>query len=341
MRLNSGQIEAQLKRGLAPCYVLAGEEPLLIQEAQDAIRAAARAQGYDERETLDVERDFDWNHLLELCATGSLFSERRMIELRLNVTAGDAGTKALKQLAETPPTDVLLLVIAGKLDTRARSGGWYAALERAGAGYYAWPLRAQEFPRWLNRRLQSAGLRADADAVALLAQRTEGNLLAAAQEATKLALLHPSGKVDLAAVTASVADAAHYGVFDWIDKLIAGDALGAVRGLIRLREEGEALPALVAVLAMDLRKLAQAAALYARSGDAAAAMASAKVFKMRQTGFSRALSRTRPRQVLGWLQRLSGIDVMLKTGAEDEAWESLLSVVLAVSGVRRRAGPVH
>ncbi len=340
MRLNPGQIEAQLKRGLAPCYVLAGEEPLLIQEAQDAIRAAARAQGYDERETIDAERDFDWNHLLELCATGSLFAERRMIELRLNAAPGDAGGKALKQLAETPPADVLLLVIAGKLETRARNGGWYAALERAGAGCYAWPLRAAEFPRWLNQRLQSAGLRADADAAALLAQRTEGNLLAAAQEVIKLALLHPSGALDLAAVTASVADAAHYGVFDWIDKLMAGDGLGAVRGLSRLRQEGEALPALVAVLAMDLRKLAQAAALYARSGDARAAMAAARVFKMREPAFGRILARVRLRQVLGWLQRLSGIDVMLKTGQEAAAWEALMALALKVSGMRPRRTPM-
>lgn len=337
MRLNPGQIEGALKRGLAPCYVLAGEEPLLIQEAQDAIRAAARVQGYGERETLDVERDFDWNHLLELCATGSLFSERRLVELRLNVAAGEAGTRALKQLAASPPADVLLLVIAGKLEARVRSGGWYAALERAGAGVYAWPLRSSEFPRWLGQRLQSAGLRADADAVALLAQRTEGNLLAAAQEVTKLALLNPSGTLDLAAVIASVADAAHCGVFDWVDKLMAGDALGAARGLSRLREEGEALPALVAVLAMELRKLAQAAALYANSGNAAAAMTDAKVFKLRQQSFGRALGRSRPRQVLGWLRRLSGVDVMLKTGAEAEAWESLLAVALAVSGARRRS----
>ncbi len=336
MRLNTGQLDSALKRGLAPCYVLAGEEPLLIQEAQDAIRAAAKAQGYSERETLDIERDFDWNHLLETCATGSLFAERRVIELRLNVAAGDAGTKALKHLAEKPPSDVLLLVIAGRLDTRARKGGWYAALERAGAAFYTWPLRSDDFPRWLGQRLQAVGLRADADAVALLAQRTEGNLLAAAQEVTKLALLHPAGRLDLAAVTASVADTAHYGVFDWVDKLMAGDGLGAVRGLSRLREEGEALPALVAVLAMDLRKLAQAAASYARSGDVNAAMASAKVFKMREKGFGRALSRSRHRQVLGWLQRLSGIDVMLKTGHEAAAWEAFMSLALKVSGTGRR-----
>lgn len=334
MQLKIDQIEAQLKRGLAPCYALAGEEPLLIQQAQDAIRVAAREQGYDERESLDADRDFDWNRLIELCATGSLFSQRRMIELRLSAAAGSIGSKALKQLASQPPADVLLVVIADKLDVRTRNSGWYAALEKAGAGYYAWPLRAGDLPRWLTQRLQRAGLHADADAVALLAQRTEGNLLAADQEITKLALLHPAGTLDLETVTASVADAAHYGAFDWVDKLMAGDGLGAVRGLSRLRQEGEAIPALVAVLALDLRKLAQAATSYSQSGNARAALTGAKVFRMRKRAFGRALQRSRPRQVLGWLRRLSEIDILLKTGHAAEAWENLLSLVLKISGVR-------
>lgn len=332
MRLNAGQVEAQIKRGLAPCYVLAGEEPLLIQEAQDAIRVAAREQGYAERETLDVERDFDWNRLLELCATGSLFCDRRLIELRVNTAPGDAGGKVLKQLAATPPAGVLLMVVAGKLETRVRNSGWYAALEQAGAGLYAWPMRGDEFPRWLGQRLRAAGLQADADALALLVQRTEGNLLAAAQEVTKLALLHAGEVLDTARIVAAVTDTAHYGVFDWIDRMLAGDCLAAARGLVRLREEGEALPALVAVLAMDLRKLAQAAA----RGGGESALTAAGVFKMRQGAFARALSRVRPGQVLGWLQQLSQVDILLKTGADSAAWEGLTRVVLAVSGLRRR-----
>lgn len=327
MRVSPAQLPAQLVRGLAAVYAVAGEEPLLIVEAVDAIRAAAAAAGCGEREVLDAERDFDWGRLLEACATGSLFTERRLIELRLGPGApGEAGTAALKRLAATPPADAVLLVVAGKLDGRSRSGGWYAALEAAGVGVYCWSVGTADFPRWLTARASAAGLQLEADALQLLAARTEGNLLAAAQEIARLALLYPRQRVDTATVLAAVGDAAHYEAFDWNDRLLAGDAAGTVRGLYRLRAEAQALPALIGALAWDLRQLARAAD------------APPRVPRARLAAFTAAARRGAPRRVGNWLARLAEIDAGAKSsGGQAAAWEALLALGLEISGVPRRA----
>lgn len=328
MNLNASQLGSHLRTSLEPCYVVAGEEPLLMVEAQDAIRAAAFEQGFTEREVLDAGHDFDWSRFLESCVTGSLFAARRLVELRMVHGPGEAGREALKSFAESPPKDVLLLVIAGKLDGRARSGGWYGALERAGAAFYAWPLRANEFPHWLERRLVAAGLTADPDALAMLADRTQGNLLAAAQEVSKLAQIYAPGHIHAGVIMDNIADVAHFGAFDWIDRILAGDGLETARGLKRMREQGEPLPVLVSVLAMDLRKLAQ----FIRKNDAR----SAGILRMRQIYFASGKDRLTVMQVYGGLQRLSRIDQLIKRGADAAAWESMLSLTMSLSRTRRR-----
>jgi len=332
MRLNPSQLPAQLARGLASSYAIAGEEPLLITEALDAIRAAARKAGYSERETLDADKQFEWQRLAESCATGSLFAERRVVEVRLEGAPGEEGGSVLVELASKPPPDVLLILVTGRLDARARGAKWWNAFENHGATIYAWPVRPDEFPQWLAARLHAAGFQPTPEALALLAMRTEGNMLAAAQEITKLALLHKPGALDDAAVAAAVADSAHMEVFSWLDRVLAGDGAGAVRGLQLLRAEGEDLLPMLGALAFDLRKLFVAAQGVARGQAPAAAAESSGVFKQRQTVFARAAGRTRPPQVLGWLRQCNIIDGLVKTGGQAAAWEDLLTLTLAVSG---------
>jgi len=338
MRLTPAQLPAALKQRLLPVYVVAGEELLLMQEALDAIRACARAQGYVEREVLDVERGFDWQRLLDSCNSMSLFAEKRIVEVRSAGAIDAAGAAALTALAKKPAADVLLLVSAGKLEWRARSGGWFAALESAGASLYLERQKPQELPGWIEARLRSVGLAADAEAVRRLAQLTEGNLLASAQEISKLALLHPAsaagpGRIGLAEVEASVADSAHYEVYDWINKLLAGDAAGTVRGLERLREEGVEMPAILGALVFDLRKLIVATTVFARTRDADAAAEAAGVFKQRQGVFARAAARIRPAQARDALRLCARLDQMYKsTGLAAAAWEELLTWALSASG---------
>jgi DNA polymerase-3 subunit delta len=337
MRLNNpAQLSSQLQKGLAPVYLVAGEEPLLLQESLDAIRNAARAKGYSEREVLDAERGFEWQKLVDTCNMPSLFAPLRIVELRSANAPDAAGAAVLTKLAAKPAPDVLLLVSLGKLESRARNAAWYTALENAGAGLYVWPFRPEELPGWIGTRLRAAGLEADTETLRLLAERTEGNLLAAQQEVEKLALLYPGQKIGLAQIEAAVADSAHYEVFGWFNKVMAGDARGAVRGLDGLRDEGVELLAILAVVAMGLRQLARAAQAYGRSRDAAGAVEAAGVFRTNQPAYTRAVQRCRAGQVLNWLRDCNNIDSLAKSsGGQSAAWEELLTLVLAASGAAR------
>ncbi|MDB5987327.1 MAG: polymerase subunit delta [Nevskia sp.] len=343
MRLTPSQLPAALKQRLLPVYLVAGEELLLMQEALDAIRACARAQGYLEREVLDVERGFDWQRLIDSCNSMSLFAEKRIVEVRSSGAIDAAGGAALSTLTKNPASDVLLIVSAGKIEWRARSGGWFAALENAGASLYIERQKPQDLPGWIEARLRSVGLAADADAVRRLAQLTEGNLLATAQEISKLALLYPpsataQARVGLEQVEAAVADSAHYEVYDWINKVLAGDAAGAVRGLERLRDEGVEVPAILGALVFDLRKLIVAAVIYARSHNAEAAVESAGVFKQRQGVFARAAARIKPAQARDALRLCARVDQLYKsTGMAAAAWEELLTWALGASGAAAAA----
>jgi DNA polymerase III subunit delta len=333
MQLKLAQLTSHLKQPLLPLYVVAGEEPLLIQEALDALRAAARAQGYSERQVLDAERGFDWSQLTQAAASLSLFASRRVIEVNLPGGApGDEGGKTLKALAEAPPPDTVVVVICGALEYRSRQSGWYTALENKGASLYVFAIRPEELGPWIGHRLKAAGLSAAPDALELLAHRTEGNLLAAQQDVEKLKLLYPGGTLDQDQVRAAVADSARFDAFDLTDKVLTGDAAGAVRSLARLREEGVELHALVGAWAWMLRQWAQAASHYAQSRDATAACVHAKIFGPRQTPFMKALPRVRPARIYGWLARASSIDLKGKsTGGEPAAWEELLTCILAAS----------
>lgn len=333
MQLRLPQLAAHFKQPLLPLYVIAGEEPLLIQESLDMLREAARAQGYAERQVLDAERGFDWSQLTEAAASLSLFASRRLIEVNLpGGGPGDEGGKVLRQLAAAPSSDTVIVLICGALEYRSRQTGWYTAIEKAGASLYVWPVKPEELLQWIQARLKAAGLDATADALQLLAERTEGNLLAARQDIEKLKLLYPGATLRVEDVRAAVADSARFDAFDLTEKVLAGDAAGAVRSLQRLREEGVDLHPLLGAWAYTLRQWAQAAAHYARSGNAVAACEAAKIFGARQAPYLKALPRTRPAQVYGWLAQVSAIDLKGKsTGGEPAAWEELLTCVLAAS----------
>jgi len=337
LQLKPQQIGAHLARGLAPVYVVAGEETLLIQETLDAIRAQARKDGYSEREVLDVERGFDWQRVVDSCASMSLFASHRIVEVRMTTTPDDAGRKALQALASHPPQDVLLLVVCGALDKRQRESAWFRALDVAGVSVYAWPIKGTDLPTWIAERLRAAGVQAEPEAVSLLAERTEGNLLAAQQDVDKLALLYPGQTVTVEALAQAVADSARFEAFDLNDRVLDGDAVGAVRSLDRLREEGLNPLEVLGALAWSLRQLAKAAMQFARLRDARAACEAAGIFRAQQARYVRAVPRVRPGEALGWFRRAAKVDQLVKSGQEAAAWEELLTLILAASGAARRS----
>jgi DNA polymerase-3 subunit delta len=345
------QLTAALAKPLPPAVLLAGEEPLLIQEALDAVRAAAKKQNYSERVALTVEAGFRWQQVIDECASMSLFAERRVIEVHMpkgpnghkrgkgedsgdDEAGGKAedGAKALVALMAKPARDILLVVVTGTLDKRGRESAWYQALDAQGLSLYAWPVKPEELTGFIEQRAASHQLSLAPEAVALLAERTEGNLLACAQDIAKLALLFPSQTVSAEALLQAVADSSRFEAFDLIDKMLTGDATGAVHALERLREEGVNALELVGALAYALRTWAAAGAALARTRELHTALAQAKLFGPRAKPYEVALRRGRGFSPAGGLVRLARVDASVKSGQESAAWEDLLALVLAASG---------
>jgi DNA polymerase-3 subunit delta len=360
MRVYPEKLAAQLGRGLAPIYVVGGEEPLLIEESLDMIRGAARKQGYSEREVLDVDQNFDWQRLIEAYASLSLFASRRIIELRMprgiapgrrkaaaddeggegevpEKSSSGSGAKILPELAKNPAPDTLLIVVCGKLEYRTRQSGWFLALENAGASVYCEPIKPDRLPAWLQGRMRQAGLTADAEAIELLAERTEGHLLAAAQDIEKLKLLFPNGRIGAEQIAQAVADSARFEAFDLSDKILSGDAAGAIRALQRLRDEGDEIPKILGALAYDLRTWAAAAVIHEKIGNAAAAVEQARIWKSRQSSFVKGLERARASQIMGWLARCADVEARFKSVVSEQAWEELLTCVAEASGAPKAA----
>ncbi|HEY9545777.1 MAG TPA: DNA polymerase III subunit delta [Solimonas sp.] len=336
MQIKANQIATHLAKGLAPLYLVAGEEPLVLQETLDAIRAAARKAGFSEREVLDVERGFSWQRVVDACASLSLFATQRIIEVRMATSPDDEGRKTLQALAAQLQRDTLLIVVCGALDKRQREASWFKALDTAGASVYVWPVKSEEFAPWLDARLKAAGVKIDADAAKLLAERTEGNLLAAAQDVEKLKLLFAGERIDVESLGQAVADSARFEAFDLNDRILDGDATGAVRSLQRLREEGLSPLEILGALSWCLRSLSKAAINFAKVRDAATALEMAGVRRFQQAKYLKALPRVRPGESLGWMRRIGQVDQMVKTGQEAAAWEELLTLILAASGAALR-----
>ena len=329
------QFERHLKGGtLAPVYLIAGAEDLLRIEAADALRASAKVAGFAEREVFDVDGGFDWNAVAAAFATMSLFASRRVIELRLpTAKPGKEGGKLLEGFCAAPPADILLLVVGGEW-SRKHEAGWSRAIDRCGVLLPIWPLKPNERGAWIAGRLKSRGVAADRDAIALLSERVEGNLLAAAQEIDKLALLVGKQHLDAPGLEALVADSARFDVFAMVEAAVAGDAARALRVVAGLRGEGEQVAGLLPWLSGQLQALARIAAVAESGGNVASAMTQCGIWDARQPAFRRAIARINS----AYAQRLAGecgrVERIAKGRADGDAWLALERLLTAVADPR-------
>ena len=342
MRLRFEQLASHLERKLAPVYLLAGDEPLQVTEAADAIRGRARQQGFSERVVMEVEPGFDWSRLAQEAASPSLFADRRLLDLRLPTgRPGREGGQALAEYAKNPPPDSLLLITAGRLDGSARNSRWFKSLDQAGAIMQAWAPSAADLPGWIARRMKSRGLQPSPEAAKLLAERVEGNLLAASQEIEKLVLLQGSGQVDAEAVAGAVSDSARFNIFELADAALAGDGGRCRRIVAGLRSEGSELPLVLWALARELRILAAAARTQARGGRVDKALADARAWKNRWGLYRKALQRNSAPRWQGLMRAAAELDRSLKGaspdcvirgGRDDCAWDQVLDLCLGMAG---------
>jgi DNA polymerase-3 subunit delta len=329
-QLRSDQLDAHLARGLAPLYVVHGDEPLLSVEACDAIRAKARAEGYAERDVHLAERGYDWSRLAASAAALSLFSSRRMIELRIpSGKPGAEGAGAIEALCASVPPDVVTLVALPRLDRAGQNSAWFGALGRAGVVVNVFPVERHALPLWLAARLARQKQHAAEDALGFIAGCVEGNLLAAHQEIQKLALLYPPGDLAFDQVRDAVLDVARFEVAQLTEAMLGGDRGRLARVIEGLAGEGEAAPRVLWVMTDDVR-----AVMRVQDGLAAGRAAPELLREHRVWGEARqklvtAAARRLGREALaGALAHAAAIDRMIKGLARGDPWDEMLRLGL-------------
>ncbi len=328
MQLRAEGLGAHLSKGLARIYTVHGDEPLLAQEAADQIRAAARAQGFGERQIFIVSGAyFDWAPVLAAAQAMSLFAERQFIEIRIpNGKPGKDGSEALQRYAEAAPDDVLTLVTLPRLDKTQLSSAWFTALDGHGVSIRVEPVERRLLPAWLAQRLKAQGQSVPEGedgqrALAFFADRVEGNLLAAHQELQKLALLHPQGELTLADIEAAVLDVARFDVFKLSEAVLSGNVPRLLRMLDGLEAEGEAAVLVHWNLAEDARALARVRAALDAGRPLPMAMREARVWGAKERLVERIAPRLDSAQAGLLIQAAQVCDGLVK-GLRHPDWPS-------------------
>jgi len=332
MLLKGEQLATHLERELRPLYVLYGDEPLLVLEAADLIRAKARQQGYSEREVLTVLPHFDWGQLLAAGGNMSLFGDKKLIDLRIPTgKPGKEGGAALQQWCQHLSLDNLLLITLPELDWREEKAVWFNALVNAGVvvKWMAPPLA--ELPGWIAGRLRRQQQNADLDSLKFIAERVEGNLLAAHQEIQKLGLLYPAGTLTAAQIREAVLNVARYDIDGLREALLTGDLARLQRTLDGLMQEGEAPPLVLWAMSEEIRALTTIRLGMDAGKPVDMLLKDAKVWGPRAVPVKKALQRLSTAALEAALQHAGQIDRLAKGIGQGNIWEEFLRLGLRLS----------
>lgn len=333
MRTTTESLQGVLAKGPLPrACLVTGVEPLLIDEACTLVRSRARQDGYGEREVHFIEKGFDWDSLLMDAASMSLFANLRLIELKFRNAPDAAAGRNLAQLATQPPPDTLLLV-TGELEPKSQKSAWVNEFERQGLVVIATEMTRERLPAWIVKRLQQHGVRLDDDAAQLLADRVEGNLLAAQQEIERIALLRPGASLDAAAVAEIVADNARYDVFELATAAFSGNAPRALRILDGLRGEGREPPLILWALLNDLRALSRVLQHGPNDRNLDGIFRAEQVWGSRQGPLRAALHRLRREDIDRLLAAAARADRVAKGSLRGDAWVEITGLVARIAGV--------
>ena len=333
MRLRIDQLSANLSRSLLPVYLITGDEPLQLGEAADAVRTEAKRQGFSDRVVMDQGAGFDWNELASAASELSLFAERRVIDLRLSSSKiGKEGSSAVAAYCDNPPADDLLLITCPKLEKAQMNAKWVKAIEGIGVLVQVWPVEPAQLPRWIDQRLRSRGLTPDREVAAMLAERVEGNLLAAAQEIEKLLLLNGPGPLGVEQMLAAVADSARFDVFGLVDAALQGNIARVARMLDGLQGEGLAPPVVLWALAREIRMLASIRYAIDQGMSGEQILAKHLIWDKRKPLVKKGLQRF-PLKV--WRQLLrdcSQTDRIIKGQEKGDPWQALSRIATRMAG---------
>jgi DNA polymerase-3 subunit delta len=338
VKIKADQLKSHLQqtlqtKQLSPIFIISGDESLLSQEAADSIRNTARQLEFTEREIFDIDARFDWNHVFNETNALSLFSDKKILELRIaNGKPGDKGSKAICELCDNLSDSNLILVILPKLDKAGYQSKWVKTLESKGVHIQVWPVSPEQLPRWINQRLTQSGINASQAAVDILADRVEGNLLAAMQEINKLTLLSLEGKVDADIMSTVVADSARYNLFSFVDNVLDGDAQSAAKALRGLENEGTEPLAILWAITREIRTLNKASLEIVAGGAKDKALKSAGVWDKRIPLFRKALSRLSPAHLRMLMHQAGAVDRGVKGLRQADIWDELTTLVLSFAG---------
>lgn len=342
MKLRADQLPGALAKGLGPVYAICGDEPLLTDEAAAQVREAARKSGIDERQSFQAETGFNWGNWVAGFDSLSLFSSRRLVELRLPTgKPGVEGGKTLEAWCNQPPTDTTLMVLLPRADRTMQQSKWYGALEKAGVAVHITPPTPEQLPAWIGGRLGRHGLKADRETLAFLAGRVEGNLLAAHQEIEKLALLLPPGELDLESARNAVTDVARYDAGDLPEAFLKGDAVRYCRIIDGLEAEGETPILALWLLSQELRTLYRLAVGVATGEPLSALMRENRVWDSKQALVGRALKSLKPAQLAAALREAARVDRASKGLLREDAWAMLRQLGLTLMGKTHLKNEYH
>lgn len=334
MQLRLEQLASHLQKPLAPLYLISGDVPLFMQEACDAIRIAAHAQGYVERQTFHVESGFAWQSLMSAANNFSLFSDKQLLELRVTGSSlGDAGNKTIQAYAAKPAADKVLLVTMNKLEASTQRSAWFQAVANAGVVMQLWPLEKAQLPRWISERLVKAQLQVEPAGVQLLADYAEGNLLAAQQEIDKLQLIYNSNNVIKAEeIAQTINDNARFDVFALSDAALQGDSKRVIRILGNLKGEGAETVLILWALTRELRSLVNQARLLTQGIAVEKILQEQRVWDKRKPLVRAALQRHSLARLQQLLKQASVVDYMIKGLQTGNVWDELADLSLALAG---------
>lgn len=332
MQLRHEQLATHLQKNLAPIYLISGEVPLLIQEAADSIRNAAAKRGYIDRHIFQVETGFSWPDFLNDANTCSLFADQQFLELRFAPNQlGANGSKALQAYATRPPNNKILLITTQKLDATQQKSAWFQTVGKAGISIQIWPIANEQLPQWITQRLAAASLQAEREGIQLLAERAEGNLLAAAQEIEKLRLLYGSGTVTTQAIVQATTDSARFDVFQLSDAMLQGKSKRLYRILSSLQTEGIEPILVLWAITRELRTLIKIAHSIEQGIPLEQALQKHQIWEKRKPLFRHALQHHNSVNLYPLLQQAGTIDQIIKGLQLGNVWNELMSLALATS----------
>lgn len=332
MKLRPEQLSGHLKKGLSPVYLITGDEPLLSEESSDLLRQHLQQQGFSEREVLHVDGSFSWEYLLECANALSLFAEKKIIELRLGSSKlNKKSSEILREYLNNPAPDNILFIIADKLDGTAKKSAWFKAIDSTGVIVEVWPVEADQLPNWIRQRAAQIELKLDDEAIQLLCDRIEGNLLAAKQELSKLSLLFPNQVVTADDVINAVSDSSRYDIYGLTEAALQGQASRCCKILQVLRQDGTEPPVVLWALSKELRSLAaiQQAQNNGQSFDAICQRE--RIWGKRKPLARKASQRISGAQINQALQQCAEVDKIVKGMAVGDAWLLLTSISLTLA----------